>query len=81
MARMSRARRARLFRIGRDRAVRIPREFDCPGDEVLLRMDGRRLVLAPAAKPASLTAILDSLEPLDEAFPDIPDAPPDPVDL
>lgn len=46
-----------------------------------MHMEGSRLVLAPAAKPASLTAILDALEPLDETFPDIPDAPPNPVDL
>ena len=37
---MSRQRRARLFRIGRDRALRLPREFNCPGNEVLLHMDG-----------------------------------------
>lgn len=72
-------RRAKLFRIGRDRALRIPREFEFPGDEVVMHRDGDRLVLAPA-KPSSLAAILDSLEPLDEEFPDIPDAPPEPVD-
>ena len=73
-------RRAKLFRIGRDRALRIPREFDFPGNEVLMCREGDRLVLAPV-KSRSLAAILDSLEPLDEEFPDIPDAPPEPVDL
>ena len=73
-------RRAKLFRIGRDRALRIPREFEFPGNEVLMYREGDRLVLAPA-KSRSLAAILDSLEPLDEEFPDIPDAPPEPVDL
>ena len=73
-------RRAKLFRIGRDRALRIPREFQFPDDEVLMRREGDSLVIT-AAKSRSLSAILDSLEPLDEEFPDIPDAPPEPVDL
>lgn len=76
---MSRERRARLFRIGRDQAIRIPREFELRGDEALMRMEGDSLVITPA-KPRSLAAILDSLEPIDEEFPDIPDAPPEPVD-
>ena len=77
---MNRTRRAKLFRIGRDRAVRIPRGFAFPGNEVVMREEGDRLILAPA-KRRSLSAILDSLEPLDGEFPDIPDAPPEPVDL
>lgn len=76
---MSRERRARLFRIGRDRALRIPREFEFSGTEVLMRMEGTCLVITPA-EPRSLTAVLDTLEPLDETLPDIPDSPPDPVD-
>ena len=76
---MSRERRARLFRIGRDQAIRIPREFEFPGDEALMRMEDGSLVITPA-KPRTLTAILDSLEPIDEELPDIPDAPPKPVD-
>ena len=77
---MSRERRAKLFRNGRSQAVRIPREFEFNGDEVLMRMEGTCLVITPT-KPKSLAAILDSLEPIDEEFPAIPDAPPDPVDL
>ena len=80
MAPMSRERRARLFRIGRDRALRIPREFEFSGNEVLMRMEGACLGITPA-RPKSLTAILDSLEPLDEASPDVADAAPSPVDL
>ena len=44
-----------------------------------MRMEGTCLVITPAG-PKSWTAILDSLEPLDEAFPDVADAPPSPVD-
>ena len=76
---MNRKRRAKLFRIGRDRAVRIPWEFEFPGNEVLMHKEGGRLVITPAER-RSLSAILDPLEPLDEEFPDIPDAPPEPVD-
>lgn len=77
---MNRERRAKLFPIGRDRALRIPREFEFPGNEMLMRMEGTCLVITPA-EPKSLTAILDSLEPLDEALPDVADAPPSPADL
>ena len=45
-----------------------------------MRMEGTCLVITPT-KPKSLAAILDSLEPIDEELPVIPDAPPDPVDL
>ena len=38
-------RHARLFRNGRNQAVRIPREFEFPGDEVIIRKDGDRLIV------------------------------------
>ena len=41
-------RRAKLFRIGRDRALRIPREFRFPGDEVLMCREGDSLVITAA---------------------------------
>ena len=37
-------RRASLFRYGRNQAVRIPREFEMEGTEVLLRKEGERLI-------------------------------------
>lgn len=77
---MSAERRVRLFRNGRNQAVRIPREFELPGDEAIVRKDGERLIIEPAP-PASLLAVLDSLQPLEEEFPPIPDLPPDSVDL
>jgi antitoxin VapB len=70
----------KLFKNGRNQAVRIPREFELPGDEALLRKEGDRLILEPA-QPRSLLAVLAVLEPLDEHFPGISDPPPDAVEL
>lgn len=42
--------------------------------------EGERLIIEPAP-PRSLLAVLASLEPLDEAFPPIPELPTDSVDL
>jgi antitoxin VapB len=73
-------RRVRLFKNGRNQAVRIPREFELPGEEAILRKEGDRLILEPAV-PTSLIAVLDVLEPLEEEFPTVPDLPIDDVDL
>lgn len=70
----------RLFKNGRNQAVRIPREFELPGDEAVMRKEGERLILEPA-RPKSLLAVLDGLETLDETFPPIDDPPADPVEL
>jgi antitoxin VapB len=73
-------RRVKLFRNGRNQAVRIPREFELPGEDALMRKEGDRLIIEPAP-PRSLLAVLATLEPLDEDFAPIEDMPPDPVDL
>lgn len=77
---MSTTRRASLFRNGRNQAVRIPRDLEMPGDEVLLRKDGDRLILEPAPKE-SLLALLATLEPIEEDFDFGVDLPADPVDI
>ena len=77
---MSAQRRVKLFRNGRNQAIRIPREFELSGEEAILRRDGERLILEPAP-PRSLLAVLAALEPLDDAFPPIPELPTDSVDL
>jgi len=75
-------RSVRLFRNGRNQAVRIPREFELPGEEAIMRKDGDRLIIEAVAKPkGTLAEWLATLEPLDEEFPEIPDLPADPVDL
>lgn len=73
-------RRVKLFKNGRNQAIRIPRGFELPGKEAILRKDGERLILEPAP-PKSLLALLDTLEPIDEDFPSITDQPPEPVEL
>jgi antitoxin VapB len=77
---VSAQRRVKLFRNGRNQAVRIPREFELAGEEAILRQEGGRLIIEPAP-PRSLLAMLASLEPLDEEFPPIPELPTDSVDL
>jgi antitoxin VapB len=66
---------ASLFRNGRNQAVRIPREFEMQGTEVLMRKDGDRLILTPVRKN-HLLDLLASWEPLDEEFAEVEDAPP-----
>lgn len=77
---MTAERRVKLFRNGRNQAVRIPRDFELPGDEAILRKEGERLILEPAQGSGLLT-VLAALEPLDEDFPPIPELPVDPVDI
>ena len=72
---MQSERHVRLFRNGRNQAVRIPREFELPGDEAILRQEGDRLVLEPIQRKRNLLEILATLEPLDEEFPEIDDPP------
>ena len=67
---MQRERRVKLFRNGSDQIVRIPAEFEIPGDEALIYRRGDRLVIEPVRKQ-SLLAVLAGLTPLDEDFPDI----------
>ncbi|MFO1419935.1 MAG: antitoxin [Candidatus Competibacteraceae bacterium] len=74
-------RRARLFRNGRNQAVRIPREFELPGSEVIIRKEGNRLIVEPVKKPSGLAELLASWEPLDEEFPEIEDPPVQPEDI
>ena len=82
-------RSVRLFRNGANQAVRIPREFELPGTEALMRRDGDTLVIEPVhpvprkGTLAGLAAVLATLETLDEDFPDVDEGLPplDDVDL
>jgi len=74
-------RHVKLFRNGRNQAVRIPREFELPGEDAIMRKEGPRLVIEPTPRK-SLVELLDSWEPIDDEFPDIDDLPPlDDVEL
>jgi antitoxin VapB len=63
-------RHIRLFRNGRNQALRIPREFELDGDEAIIRKEGSRLIVEPVRK-GKLISLLATLSPLDEAFPDV----------
>jgi antitoxin VapB len=73
-------RRVKLFRIGRNQAIRIPREFELPGEKVVLRKEGDHLIIEPFPT-TSLRAVLATLTPLGEEFPSIIDAAASPFDL
>ena len=73
-------RQARLFRNGRNQAVRIPREFEIAADEVVIYQEDHRLIIEPISR-TPLADVLSTLEPLDEDFPLIDDPPTTPEDL
>ena len=74
---MSGERHVRLFRNGRNQAVRIPVEFELPGDEAIIHRDGERLIIEPLRK-RGLVALLSSMTPTAETFPAIDDPVPAP---
>ena len=67
-------RHAALFRNGRNQAVRIPRDFEMDGTEVLIRKEGDSLILTPLRKNR-LSDLLASWAPLDDAVPEVEDLP------
>lgn len=68
-------REAKLFRNNKSQAVRIPADFEMPGDRVMIHRDGDRLILEPVRRK-SLLAVLAELEPLgpEDQFPEIDDS-------
>ncbi len=77
---MTEHRHVKLFKNGRNQAVRIPREFELPGEDAIMRRDGDKLIIEPATA-RSLLAILAGLDPIEDEFPEIDDPPPGPVEL
>jgi len=75
------ARTVKLFRNGRNQAVRIPREFELEGDEALMRKEGDKLVIEPRKPPTGLLELLKTLDPIEEEFEIPDDPPPEPVEL
>jgi antitoxin VapB len=80
LSKMFPERHVKLFKNGRNQAVRIPREFELPGEDAIMRKEGDRLIIE-VAPPRSLLALLASLAPIEEDLPEIGDPLPDPVDL
>ena len=73
-------RHVRLFRNGRNQALRIPRDFELEADEAIIRKDGNKLIIEPVAKN-SLLELLATWEPMEEDFPEIQDTPVEPEDI
>jgi antitoxin VapB len=77
---MQTERHVRLFRNGRNQALRIPREFELEGNEAIIRKEGKRLIIESTVK-TSLLELLSTWEPLDQDFPEIEDRPVEPEDI
>lgn len=82
----SRLKVAKLFRNNRSQAVRIPVEFELPGDRVLIHREGSRLIIEPVTRPTNIVELLAEwrketpLGPEDQ-FPAIDDMPAQPEDM
>jgi len=65
-------REAKLFRNNKSQAVRIPADFELPGDRVLIHRDGEKLIIEPLRRK-NLLEVLAELKPLgpEDQFPDI----------
>ena len=73
-------RQVRLFRNGANQAVRIPKEFELPGKDAVIRREGNRLIIEPIqTKPEKGTAAamlwaleeIRKLGPCEDEFPDV----------
>ena len=73
-------RHVRLFKNGRSQAVRIPRDFELQGNEVLMHREGMRLIIEPIAS-LSLVQLFAQWQPMNDGLPDTPDQEPEPVEL
>ena len=72
---MQTERHVRLFRNGRNQAVRIPRDFEMDGNEAIIRKEGNRLILEPVSNKNPLLELLKTLEPIQEEIPEMEDPP------
>lgn len=72
---MTEARRVSLFRNGRNKALRIPVEFEPESDEVMIEKRGDQLVISPVQRPGNWLDWLRQQPPLgpEDGFPDISD--------
>ncbi len=75
-------RQVKFFRNGRNQAVRIPREWELPGDGGTMRKEGTRLIIETKPK-RTLLDVLDELEPLgpEDWLPEVEDLPPREIEL
>ena len=82
---MPKERKAKIFKNGRSRAVRIPSDFDLPVDEVIIRQERDGLITIhparPRRSPAELVEWLRESAPIGKELPQIEDLPLRPIDL
>src|SRR5689334_3720860 len=71
--------RGKLFANGRSQAVRLPREFRLPGNEVLIRRDGNCLILEPIDERGWPLDLWEQIDALASEFDDDWQRPADPV--
>jgi len=65
-------RHARLFRNGRNQALRIPCEFELEGYDAILRKEGDRLIIQPVRKGRLSALEILPLEPhLDQRYAEV----------
>lgn len=74
------ARHVRIFKNGRNQAIRIPRELELSASEATIHREGNRLIIEPVER-TSLLDLLADWEPLDVDFPELADEKPDAVEL
>ena len=77
---MPNVRHVKLFRNGRNQAVRIPRDMELPGEDAIIHSENGKLIIE-AVKRQSLLEYLAGLEPLDEKLDEIEELPLEPVSL
>jgi antitoxin VapB len=73
-------RHVKLFKNGRNQAARIPREFELPGEDAIMRKDGDKLIIE-AVPPRSLLALLATLDTIEDDFHPILDDEPNEVEI
>lgn len=64
--------KAALFRNNHSQAVRIPKEFELPGDKVLIHQEGQRLAIEPI-EASGLLSLLEGWELIPDPFPEMLD--------
>ncbi len=70
---MSCERHVKLFRNGRNQALRIPRDLEMDADEALLSQEGERLIIVPIKRQTDLAQLLAGWQALDEPIPEVDD--------
>jgi antitoxin VapB len=73
-------RHIKLICNGHNQILRIPREFELPGVQTIIRKQSDQLIIEPV-KRQPLLELLATLQPFDEDFPRIEELPIEPVDF